>query len=241
MVIDSEQRKLMDPRQLFADERHAAFCVFCGDTPTTREHVASKVLLDDPLPGDLPLIGSCYRCNNSFSQDEEYLACLVDCVSSGTTNPGEVKRPKVRASLLHSPALAMRIAASRTEDVSGNIIWTPEDDRVRNVIIKLARGHIAHQYSEPQLDDPIRIAVMPLAVMSNEQREVFEIVPETLGWPEIGSRAFRSLFAVGENVYNTEDGWVVLQEGRYRYMVAQPGETVFRIVLSEYLAGEVVW
>jgi hypothetical protein len=42
----------MDPRKLFADERHAAFCVYCGDPPTTREHAASRVLLDDPLPDE---------------------------------------------------------------------------------------------------------------------------------------------------------------------------------------------
>ncbi len=240
-IAGSERGEQMDPRQLFADERHAVFCVFCGDPPTTREHAASKVLLDDPLPDDLPLVGSCYHCNTGFSQDEEYLACLIDCVISGSIDPAQVKRPKVRASLLHSPALAARVAANRTVDTSGTIIWKPEDDRVRNVIIKLARGHVAHQYSEPQLDEPNHVAVMPLAVMSDEQREAFETVPETPGWPEIGSRAFLNLFMVGEKVRNTECGWTVLQEGRYRYAVAQPGETVVRVVLSEYLAAEVVW
>src|SRR5579871_3347053 len=92
-------RKLMDPRKLFSDERHAAFCVFCGDPPSTREHAASRVLLDDPLPVDLPMVGSCHDCNNGYSLDEEYLACLIDCVVTGSTDPSAVSRPKVRAAL----------------------------------------------------------------------------------------------------------------------------------------------
>jgi hypothetical protein len=152
-----------------------------------------------------------------------------------------VKRPKVRASLLHSPSLAARIGAGRTEDATGTINWKPEDDRVHNVIVKLARGHVAHQYSEPQLDDPTQVAVMPLATMSDEQRASFETVPETHGWPEIGSRAFVNLIVADDVTYDLESGWNILQQGRYRYMVAQPGETIFRIVLSDYLAAEVVW
>jgi hypothetical protein len=231
----------MDPRKLFADERYGASCVFCGAEPTTREHVASRVLLDDPLPEDLPLVSSCHDCNNGFSRDEEYLACLIDCVVSGSTDPRSVRREKVRASLRHSPALAARIAAGRSEDGAGTIIWKAQDERVRNVIVKLARAHAAHQYSEPRLVEPEHVVVVPLMVMSAEQREAFEEIPESPGWPEIGSRAFMNVFVVGEEVYSAEAGWTVLQRGRYRYAVAQPGEVVVRIVLSEYLACEVVW
>jgi len=231
----------VDPRKLFVDERHAAFCVFCGNPPVTREHAASRVLLDDPLPDDLPLVGSCHRCNNSFSLDEEYIACLIDCVLAGSTEPDSISRPKVRAALQHSPSLAARIAACRSNEASGGIMWRPEEDRVRSVIIKLARGHVAHQYGEPQLDEPSRVTILPLVVMTDEQREAFEAVPECPGWPEIGSRAFVNLSVGGDRTYDPESGWNVLQMRRYRYLVAQPVEVEFRVVLSEYLAAEVVW
>lgn len=231
----------MDPQKLFADERHAAFCVFCGESPTTREHAASRVLLDDPLPADLPMIGSCHQCNNGFSQDEEYLACLIDCVLSGSTDPAVVKRPKVRASLLHSPALAARIEAGRSKDASGSIVWKGEEGRIRKVIVKLARGHVAHQYSEPRLEQPSRVAAMPLGVMSDRQRRGFETAPENRVWPEIGSRAFVNLIVGSDRLYDPESGWNILQAGRYRYLVALPGEAVVRVVLSEYLAAEVTW
>ncbi|MEQ8849022.1 hypothetical protein [Botrimarina sp.] len=231
----------MDPKQLFADQRHAAFCVFCGDAPTTREHAASKVLLDDPLPDDLPVVFSCSECNNGFAIDEEYLACLLDCVISGTTVPDKVGRKKVADSLRHSSGLAARIAASCKTNESGRLIWEPEAERVRNVVVKLARGHVAHQYSEPQLDDPTNVFIAPFEVLTDEQREHFETPPDSSGWPEIGSRAFINLIVGGDKVYDIESGWSILQRDRYRYLVAQPGEIVVRIVLSEYLACEIVW
>jgi hypothetical protein len=240
-MAGDEPEEVMDPRHMFADERLAAFCVFCGAEPTTREHAASRVLLDDPLPDDLPLVGSCHACNSGFCRDEEYLACLIDCVISGSTDPDKVQRPKIRASLLHSPALAARIAAARTEEASGTLIWKPEDERVRNVFVKLARGHVAHQYSEPQLEDTTHVAVMPLALMTDEQREAFETIRASSLYPEVGSRAFINLIVGGDRTYDPESGWNILQEDRYRYALAQPEQPMVRIVLSEYLAAEVVW
>jgi hypothetical protein len=40
----------MDPRKLFADERFKV-CAYFGDSdmPFTKDHVPSKVLLDDPF------------------------------------------------------------------------------------------------------------------------------------------------------------------------------------------------
>lgn len=231
----------MDPRQLFADDRHAAFCVFCGEAPSTREHVVSRVLLDEPLPDDLPMVGSCCRCNSGFSRDEVYVACLIDCVLSGSTDPVIVRRPKVREALLHSPAMAAHIEAGRSNDVSGNIVWKPEDDRVLKVIAKLARGHVAHQYSEPRLDEPSHVAATPLAVMDDYRREAFETPPDNRLFPAIGSRAFVNLIEHRDRTYDVESCWHVLQPGRYRYLVALPTDLVVRIVLSEYLAAEVIW
>ncbi len=232
---------LMDPRQLFADERLSAYCVFCGNIPTTREHAASKVFLDDPLPEDLPLVGSCHECNNGYSGDEQYLACLIDCVMSGTTDPGKVQRKKIAATLRHSPSLAARIEKAKQTDDNGSLSWTPEDARVKNVFLKLARGHVAHQYSEPQLDEPESMWIAPLELLTNEQREDFETLPNSRVWPEIGSRAFINQIVGMDKTWDAESGWHLLQSGRYRYMVAQPSGIIARIVLSEYLACEVVW
>jgi hypothetical protein len=60
----------MDPRHLFVDQRETGMCVYCGKLPDSREHIPSKVLLDEPYPIDLPVVDACYNCNNSFSKDE---------------------------------------------------------------------------------------------------------------------------------------------------------------------------
>ncbi len=78
-------------------------------------------------------------------------------------------------------------------------------------------------------------------VVSPDPRADFEEPPDTPGWPEIGSRAFVNLLVAGDKVYDPESGWSMFQERRYRSLVAQPGETVVRIVLSEYLACEALW
>ncbi len=57
-------------------------------------------------------------------------------------------------------------------------------------------------------------------------------------WPEVGSRAMQRLL-VADEAY--QGGWLIVQEGRYRYMAVSGGDTVVRGVLSEYLGFEVIW
>ena len=82
---------------------------------------------------------------------------------------------------------------------------------------------------------------MPLTLMDQEQRERFEDHPfaDSLSvFPEVGSRAMQRIL-IAEEDYN--EGWLEVQEGRYRYLAAGEGEIVIKGVLSEYLAYEVIW
>lgn len=83
------------------------------------------------------------------------------------------------------------------------------------------------------------MAMAPLLNLTAEQRHAFETPPEDNLWPEIGSRAFLRAAVVNFDAV-LDDGWQVVQPGRYRYLVAE-GPTTVRMVLSEYLACEVVW
>ncbi len=232
----------MDPRQLYVDERLLGACVYCGGPPDTSDHGPSKVLLDDPLPLNLPVVEACAICNHAFSLDEEYLACFLDCVLAGSAEPAAIQREKSRRTLLHSSELANRLRLSRQVDDAGTVIWTPENDRVQNVVVKLARGHAAYELSLPQLDEPEEIMFRPLLVMSDEEKAVFENAgsSELQGWPEIGSRAF--LRACSAFPYEDQDGpWIVVQPLRYRYSVDQLGGVLVRMVLADYLACHVRW
>jgi hypothetical protein len=69
-----EQLKQITP---FSDLRLDAQCAYCGSFPESRDHVPSKILLDEPFPYNLPVVPSCNNCNNGFSKDETYFACAI--------------------------------------------------------------------------------------------------------------------------------------------------------------------
>src|SRR5205807_2499479 len=127
-----------------------------------------------PLPANVPVVDACESCNGSFSQDEEYVACLVECVLCGESDASKVTRPKIKRKLSEHPLLAARLTESRSRDKSGAIVWQPDIDSVRNVILKLARGHIAFELSLPRLDEPEAIGFVPLVSMTANERAAFE-------------------------------------------------------------------
>ena len=230
----------MDPKKLFADERFSYFCVYCGDKPTTRDHVPSKVLLDEPFPDNLPVVQCCEKCNQNFSRDEIYLACLVECVINGSVSPDRIQRDKIKRILREKNNLAEMIDACRCDENLGNTVWNPDHERVKNIVLKLARGHVAYECSEQQMAEPEHLVFRPLSSLSTQEALEFETPPDEHVLPEIGSRAFHRVLIVDSQVF-LDNGWHVVQPGRYRYLVSYSGSIKVRFVLSEYLACEVVW
>src|SRR4051812_23589154 len=107
----------------FSDDRLSAFCYSCGCAPDTRDHVPPRVFLDPPFPENVPVVGSCQRCNHGPSKDEVYLACLLEVAACGGTD-GKVERPKIKRILESHPALAARLAAATVAE-SGYIAVEP--------------------------------------------------------------------------------------------------------------------
>ncbi len=198
----------------------------------------SRILLDDPFPENLPKVASCRACNQGFSLDEEYVACLLDCTLAGTVD-GVLQRPKVRRILSKKPALAARLRTAlvrRGDDTT----FTVEHERVKNVVLKLARGHALFELSEVFRDDPDSVGIVPLSTLSLGERERFEEPPSGIrAWPEVGSRAMQRavIVTMGHESGVIYPEWISVQPGRYRYLAF---ESTVRIVLSEYLACEVV-
>lgn len=226
----------MDPKKLFFDQRHSGYCAYCGNWPTTRDHVPSRVLLDEPFPDNLPVVPACDACNNGFSVDEVYVACLIECALTGGAE--KVSREKISRILKDSPHLAATIADAKQVDAEGSTIWQADQERVRNVILKLARGHVMYEVAETCHEEPEGWNCVARPMMSSEQLTRFEAVPMFTVWPEIGSRAFIRA-ATGFGPF-TQNGWEVIQPGRYRYLVDH-GTMSVRICLSEYIACEVWW
>ena len=232
----------MDPRHLFMDKRLIGMCVYCGAQPETRDHVPSKVLLDKSYPLQLPVVRACENCNASFSLDEQYLACVIECVICGTVEAAGLQRPNIKHILSGNAALQFRIENSIRRDQADNLLWAPEIDRVRNVILKLARGHIAYELY-PKIEKPIKVIFAPLPTLSEVERDAFENV--TSGkldlWPEIGSRVFFRAGGKSPDRFEQSGDWVVVQLGRYRYATVETEGVLVKMVLSEYLACMVFW
>ena len=245
----------MDPRHLCIDERlKAEGCVFCGAEPDTADHAPPRTLLDQPYPADPLTVPACRSCNAGTSADEQYFACLLECVQRGTTDPSRLSRPSVARALKARPAIGKMIERSRSVDLFGTTWWTPDAHRVERVVLKLARAHVAYELSISKPEPADSVGIRPLELMSDEERATFEQPAGSDGvrfWPELGSRAFLRACGELDDLGYREDGWIRVQEGRYRYRVDEvciprcgddfcDGHTV-SIVIAEYLACRVVW
>lgn len=218
--------------QEFYDVRHRDGCTYCGRRfAETRDHVPARVFLDRPLPENLPVVPCCPRCNNRKSIHEQYLACLIDCVVTGSAEPCERKRPTVRAALERSPGLRAELASRMKVDKMETTVTQIPMRRTRHILKLLAMGHLKFELAERVRYGRVQLAFAPFPMMSPDQRDEFERGSDGVGtYPEIGTRAFVRMFE------DAEWPWTVVQPGRYRYRVDhEPGSEV-RFVLSEYLA-----
>ncbi len=235
----------------YADSRLINGCVYCGGSADTRDHVPSKCLLDKPYPENLSVVGCCDSCNNGFSMDEQYFACLIESVLCGSTDPGKIRRASVARMMKHSPALQQQIENSKTE-VNGQIGFIPDMERVSKVMLKLARGHAAYELSLPWRKEPDHFWCGPLSFLPEESQEVFHSVHFQHMTGEVGSRNMQRLM-VTQMTITGEDGelknidmlindWVDVQDDQYRYIAIDDMSTsIIRIVIAEYFACEVVW
>lgn len=241
----------MDQLQDFADDRLINGCIYCGGSADTRDHVPSRILLDPPYPENLPVVSACKNCNQGFSKDEQYLVCLLESVLAGSTEPEKIKRPPVARAMKRSLALRSRIEASKTI-INGRIVFSPEEDRVKNVMLKLARGHAAYELSKPCAQEPNHYWCGALEALSEDQREAFSAAHIQQLFGEIGSRNTQRMFAA-EVTLQLESGaqekmqvlvndWIDVQDGYYRYLAIDDVDGVIvRIIISNYLACEVWW
>ena len=151
-----------------------------------------------------------------------------------------MRRKNIQRILVEAPRLAAEIQSTLTVDEAGRKVWRPDTERVNNVVLKLARGHLHYELSIYERDEPASLEIVPLPLMSPEGREFFKCPePEPLAvWPELGSRAFLRALPSGDRI---DDDWQEVQEGRYRYLVGQGQGNYVHIVVGEYLACRIVW
>lgn len=241
----------MEQLKNLADDRLIYGCIYCGDLEKTRDHVPSKVFLDSPFPENLPVVGACENCNNSFSIDEEYLACLIECAVAGTTDPSYIRRPNIAKASQRSVSLRNKLEQAK-KVTDKKTYFDIEEVRIKNVILKLARGHAAYELSQLCKFDPEYMWCKPICTMSPEEYESFDAVHIVGLFGEIGSRNTQRLYVV-QAIFKNPNGeesisnllindWIEVQERRYRYIAIDDNDKIIiRIVIGDYLACEISW
>lgn len=234
-----------------ADNRLIQGCLYCGATSQTREHVPSRILLQKPFPENLPVMPACAECNNSYSLDEEYVACVLGCMLSGTTEPHLIKNPRVSKALVRKPALRTQIEQSKVTGHDG-ISFRFDDKRFLNVIQKLAVGHAAFELSLVFRDKPTKLNWKFMSSMSDKELDEFDTVHVIHLLGEVGCRNIQRMYVLeallksptGELVKKTLiiNDWIDVQDGVYRYHALHSNEGVtIKIILNEYIACEIFW
>jgi len=222
---------------IFSDSRLDTQCAYCGSFPESRDHVPSKILLDKPYPDNLPVVVSCMACNNGFSLDEEYFACVIECAFHGTSDIEKLTRESIKKTLRYNQKLHKRISSAFNQDDQGLNI---EIERFENVLSKCGFGHLKFENSETEFNKPDNIWFKPLHSMTEKEVKNFFSVSEVEKAPEVGSRSMQRLILnkQGKPIEN----WIIVQEGVYSYLVSiSMGLKKVRILIRSYLACEISW
>lgn len=246
-----ETAKYMKHLNNYADDRLIHGCIYCGGHADTRDHIPSKCLLDKPYPENLPVIGCCYTCNQNFSSDEQYVACFIECIRSGSTNPHKVGRASISKILRDVPSLRKRINDSMRK-VNDHISFIPEWERINNIMLKLAKGHVAFELNIINRDSPTYFWCGLLTSLPEDFKIDFHTahVQENVG--EIGSKSLQRAIVTSltildkkgrkKNISVLINDWIDVQDERYRYIaIDDSGVTIIRIVIDEFFCCEVVW
>ncbi len=230
----------------YTDERNKAWCIHCGSTfydcKKSDDHTPSKFLLDRPFPDNLTTTKICAPCNTGFSLDEEYFSAFLSAVLSGSTDPDMQIIPHAAKTLRHASALSYMIEEAKTEQLclggASDVHWTPNQARIRNVILKNARAHLFWENGEPMLEEPELLHFQPLQTMTeNERCDFFGFGNAVQPWCEVGSR-WNTRLIEGDSFDNS--GFLVVQPNVYRFRVEAGGQGL-KSVIREYLATTVFW
>lgn len=232
-----------------ADERLTAEldgrCLYCRKSFSEEvirsvDHTPSKALLRKPYPENLPTVDACAKCNNDYSDAEQYVRVFLACVLVGSADPSAQTDSAVQSALTRDARLRAEMVAAMRETLPGEpMMWEPDQKRLSRVLVKNARGHLWYEHAEHRPQQPT-VAYAALESLTDERHEAFENPSDvnTDVLPEVGSRALQRVFSG-----DAFDGWTYVQDDFYRFAIdhLDSGAVRVRSVISEYLATVVLW
>jgi len=212
-------------------------CIYCGKVADTREHVPSKVFLSDALLENLPTIPACFECNNSYSNDERYVACFLDVLKSKIYfNYNLSERMEVR---LEKDSSLKAIIDESIQTVDEKVCFDINENRLMRILTKLARGHAGYEFDYVNFDSSkLKVHYDYSFNLSDSDLCDFNNIPEFQCYPEVGSRGIFVVENLGTRGKTAGYAfWSNIQKGRYRYRVEQneQSDVCVKIVIYEFL------
>ena len=219
----------------YYDERHDDFCVYCGNTikgSKTKDHVPSKILLDEPYPENLPKVYSCNECNQSLSTNELYFSCIIEYLICQSTDIDSFQRGKIIEKLRQKPHIRKEIESKLF--IKKDLLFYPFDDiKFLTVIRKLLLGHLAFEFSIPTVNQLETVEVKLRKEISEEEFQKFKTVQKIEIAPEVGSRAMGAFLM--NNLYLKND-WKTVHKDFYEYLVYQnEDEYSAKIIIRNFI------
>lgn len=151
------------------------YCFYCGSKKQSMDHTPSKSLLEKPYPNNLLTIPSCFKCNNSFSEDEEY---FLNVLAEISTNPTLLSKKEEGGTIYkareRSNKLSKRIQDSLIQGEDGLIYFKNDFDNIKKVIEKNAFGIYFHKYKRlAKLDSFNCTGFYPFNVQETRPAKIF--------------------------------------------------------------------
>lgn len=176
------------------------YCVYCGKRSHTREHAPSRVFLNKPYPeDDLPVLPSCERCNNGFSNDELYTEVYIASMKYLSGYADSLSEHNQEHMYLNTAFLDAQNDLSKY--YNGESIST--NGKVVRILTKLAVCHMVYELSEGYCVDnaciePTSVSYSFAFDMSADEKKQYDnfIFMNDKQVPEIGSRVFDKIFVL---------------------------------------------
>lgn len=245
LFIDNQLRPYSGHQDLFpylTYKKEGSFkCIYCFKPANSKEHIPSKIFLDEPYKNDLAILPACKNCNKSFSESEQYVACLIDYIQTKLSQNNNFKRKKVTDALRNRVTLLHELEESTFRNQNNEIEFIEYNiEKIEKIILKLSIGHAIYSLSTICLKEPSHINFKFLPDLTQEEINKFNNCEEKNISPEIGSREGKYI-CISSKGLPFQD-WKIVQDNQYRFLAFISETTIcIRIVIGEFFFSEVIW
>lgn len=232
----------------FKDSRLDEYCCYCGNyrmsVQTTKDHIPSGGLLNDPDRPGACTVRVCAECNRRHSPLEQYAYCAISSFASGSSKHGDQVLTKAQNILRSDKRMRRKIWSQLNTDERGRLFWKPDFEMLDNFFVKQAIGHAFLETGETFIDNPPIVNWWLVDHWPHSDRDFFLEAKSNI-FPELGSRAFLRMLSVegAHSDFETdESGFLVVEFGNYRFRVITRRDGIeVQSIIREMIATSVKW